>query len=295
MPEYLTPGVYIEEIGRGPRPIEGVPTSTAAFVGETERGHLCPRLVTSYNEYERWFGSVFKDGRYMPDAVSGFFENGGKRLYVCRIVGEAATTASKSFGDFKVSAVGPGAWGRNVWTRIQQSSTKDKYGEPIGFRLKLAYWAILPQGFEPYDPFEPKNKALPAQPQWSEDYDDLSVDPELVGLFPEEAHRQLDKPVGVRPRGDRANDSGKPASSVQHRERRASRPGWQRRSKPPSVRTISMASRPVHASSCKVCGLWSSIDSARSHLYMRRGLRTTRSTSSGRSSNIASACDSALR
>ena len=82
MPEYLTPGVYIEEIGGGPRPIEGVPTSTAAFVGETERGHLCPRLVTSYNEYERWFGSVFKDGRYMPDAVSGFFENGGKRLYV---------------------------------------------------------------------------------------------------------------------------------------------------------------------------------------------------------------------
>ena len=38
MPEYLAPGVYIEEIERGPKPIEGVATSTTAFLGETERG-----------------------------------------------------------------------------------------------------------------------------------------------------------------------------------------------------------------------------------------------------------------
>ena len=93
MPEYLSPGVYVEEIERGPRPIEGVPTSTAAFLGETERGPLRPRLVTSYNEYLRWFGTVFADARYMPHAASGFFANGGKRLYVSRIVGEAATVA----------------------------------------------------------------------------------------------------------------------------------------------------------------------------------------------------------
>ena len=59
MPEYLHPGVYIEEIERGPRPIEGVPTSTAAFLGETERGPIRPRLVTSYKDYQRWFGGVF--------------------------------------------------------------------------------------------------------------------------------------------------------------------------------------------------------------------------------------------
>src|SRR5215475_10441158 len=100
MPEYLHPGVYIEEIERGPRPIEGVPTSTAAFLGETERGALYPRLITSYKEYMRWYGNVFRDGRYMPYAVSGFFENGGKRMYVCRIVGTAATAASKVYGDF---------------------------------------------------------------------------------------------------------------------------------------------------------------------------------------------------
>ena len=90
MPQYLTPGVYVEEIERGPRPIEGVPTSTAAFLGETERGPLRPHLVTSFKEYERWFGNVFQDGRYMPHAVNGFFENGGNLVYISRIVGANA-------------------------------------------------------------------------------------------------------------------------------------------------------------------------------------------------------------
>ena len=83
MPEYLHPGVYIEEIERGPKPIEGVPTSTAAFIGEAERGPTRPRLVTSYKDYVRWFGTVFNDTKFLPYAVNGFFENGGKRMYVC--------------------------------------------------------------------------------------------------------------------------------------------------------------------------------------------------------------------
>ena len=53
MPEYLAPGVYIEEISRGARPIEGVSTSTTGFVGQTERGPTAPRLVTSWTEYLR--------------------------------------------------------------------------------------------------------------------------------------------------------------------------------------------------------------------------------------------------
>src|SRR3954452_19405246 len=86
MPEYLAPGVFIEEIERGPRPIEGVATSTAAFLGETERGPTRPRLVTSFNEYRRYFGSVFADGKYMPYALSGFFDNGGRRASVLPVL-----------------------------------------------------------------------------------------------------------------------------------------------------------------------------------------------------------------
>jgi len=203
MPEYLTPGVYIEEIERGPRPIEGVPTSTAAFLGETERGPLRPKLVTSFKDYQRWFGNVFADGRYMPYAVNGFFENGGKRLYVSRIVGENATIASKVFGDFRVEAVGPGAWGRRVWVRIQDGSTKDAKGQS-GFRLKLAYWAPTSDNLAPYDPFDAKNKSVKPRPQYQEDFDDLSIDPSSSDYF---ARRLLDStdnlPVSALARIDR--------------------------------------------------------------------------------------------
>jgi uncharacterized protein len=181
MPEYLTPGVYIEEIERGPRPIEGVPTSTSAFLGETERGPIRPQMVTSYSEYNRWFGGVFSPGRFMPYAASGFFENGGKRLFVCRIVGDAATTATKTFGDFQISASGPGAWGKNVWVKIEDGSTPVPNND--GFRLKLAYWPNRAEDFEPFDPFISANRRKTPRPQFSEDYDDLSVNPNSTNYF----------------------------------------------------------------------------------------------------------------
>ena len=93
MPEYLAPGVYIEEIERGPKPIEGVATSTAAFLGETERGPTEPRLVTNYNAYVRLFGEAVGPGKFLPYAVRGFFDNGGRRVYVARIIGENAVVA----------------------------------------------------------------------------------------------------------------------------------------------------------------------------------------------------------
>jgi phage tail sheath protein FI len=184
MPEYLTPGVYIEEIERGPRPIEGVPTSTSAFIGETERGPLRPTLLTSYKDYLRWFGSTFTlpgGNRYMPQAAAGFFENGGKRLYVSRVTGGAATVASLAVGDFTIRAVGPGAWGNNVLVRVLESSTRDSNNNAIGFRLQFSYWPQLPQ--TPYDPFDPRNNALLPRPQYQEDYDDLTVDPSSSNFF----------------------------------------------------------------------------------------------------------------
>jgi len=177
MPEYLAPGVYVEEIERGPRPIEGVPTSTAAFLGETERGPLRPRLVTSYNEYKRWFGGVFEKGRFMPYSVNGFFENGGKRLYVCRIVGKDVPAATKTIGDFEFNANGPGAWGKRVWVRILKGSTEDS-NKKTGFRLRFAYWQ---EDIEAFDPIEDRKK-LP-RPQYVEDYDDLSANPKSPDYF----------------------------------------------------------------------------------------------------------------
>jgi len=171
MPEYLHPGVYIEEIERGPRPIEGVPTSTAAFLGETERGPLTPTLVTSYKDYKRSFGDIFGDAQFLPYAVNGFFENGGKRLYVCRIVGDGAAPAASTFGEFTVRAAGPGLWGTRLFVRIDDSTTKKTGNVPVGFRLRMAYFQA---GSELFDPFENRQKT--PRPQVTEDFDDLVTD-----------------------------------------------------------------------------------------------------------------------
>ena len=59
MAEYLAPDVYVEEIDTGSKPIEGVSTSTAGMLGIAERGPVnVPILVTSYGEYQRWFGGA---------------------------------------------------------------------------------------------------------------------------------------------------------------------------------------------------------------------------------------------
>jgi uncharacterized protein len=173
MPEYLHPGVYIEEIERGPRPIEGVPTSTAAFLGAAERGSITPRLVTSYKDYQRWFGDVFGDTKFLPYAASGFFENGGKRAFICRIVDETARTAAAPFGDFFVRAAGPGLWGTRVFAKISAGTTLDKDGTPVGFRLRLAYWS---GNVTPFDPFTPEGRTTTPQPTLTEDFDDLVTD-----------------------------------------------------------------------------------------------------------------------
>lgn len=183
MPEYLTPGVYVEEIERGPRPIEGVPTSTAAFIGETERGPIRPRLVTSYNDYKRLFGGVFRRGCYMPYAVNGFFENGGKRLYVCRIVDDTAVAAMRTFGTFVLRALGQGTWGNRIYASIGPSTTRNADDEPVGFRLKVAYWAVVPEGFTPFDPFDANNRAMLPRPAIAEDFDDLAVEPSSPDFY----------------------------------------------------------------------------------------------------------------
>jgi phage tail sheath protein FI len=99
MPEYLSPGVYVEEVDRGPKPIEGVGTAMAAFVGFTEKaewvrevdGELVtenllnkPQLVTNWTQYVQKFGG-FVGGAYMPHAVYGYFHNGGSRCYVVSV------------------------------------------------------------------------------------------------------------------------------------------------------------------------------------------------------------------
>src|SRR5947199_4820508 len=87
---YLSPGVYMEEVSSGSRPIEAVGTAVAAFVGFAERGPLHePVLVTNWTQFKQAFGDFVED-YYLAHAVYGYFQNGGGVAYVVRVGGAAA-------------------------------------------------------------------------------------------------------------------------------------------------------------------------------------------------------------
>jgi phage tail sheath protein FI len=113
------------------------------------------------------------DSKFLPYAVNGFFENGGVRAFICRLVGNGATTAQAAFGDFTVRAAGPGIWGTRVFAKIQPSTTKKADGTSVGFRLQLAYWS---GDTVPFDPFTPAGRLARPRPALTEDFDDLVVD-----------------------------------------------------------------------------------------------------------------------
>ncbi|MEU0964245.1 phage tail sheath subtilisin-like domain-containing protein [Streptomyces sp. NPDC005917] len=112
MPSYLSPGVYVEEVASGSRPIEGVGTSVAAFVGLAPTGPLNePTLVTNWTQYVASFGE-FTDGYYLAHSVYGFFNNGGTAAYVVRVGGsrdgdEAAANAPAAVGSSAAPAALP--------------------------------------------------------------------------------------------------------------------------------------------------------------------------------------------
>ena len=113
MPEYLAPGVYVEEVSFRSRSIEGVSTTTTGFVGATRYGPVDgePELLTSFNQFERIYGgldplnfeepSPLQMQSYLAHAVRAFFDNGGARLYVSR----AFTPLSDSDDDRASAAI----------------------------------------------------------------------------------------------------------------------------------------------------------------------------------------------
>ena len=82
---YLSPGVYVEEVDRGTKPLEMVGTSTAAFIGECKAGPVNqPVLVTNWSQYTKQFGD-FQNSDYLAHAVYGFFNNGGGRAFIVNV------------------------------------------------------------------------------------------------------------------------------------------------------------------------------------------------------------------
>jgi phage tail sheath protein FI len=96
MGQYLSPAVYVEEVSSGAKPIAGVGTSTGAFVGIAEKGDInTPVLVTNWTQFVDKFGS-FITGGYLAYSVFQFFNEGGTKCYVVRVVSEDIKASLKN-------------------------------------------------------------------------------------------------------------------------------------------------------------------------------------------------------
>jgi hypothetical protein len=183
MPEYLAPGVYVEEIDLGAKPIEGVSTSTAGFLGPTERGPLEPKLITGFPEFTQVYGGFLSDS-HLAYAVDGFFRNGGQRCFIGRIANvvgaqNTATTAQRDIGPVRILAVGAGAWGNRVFIKVEDASLTATRAEM--FKLTVYYWRTLPPlvNGAVVDPLDGRNRlnANRREPDVVEIYDNLSPFP----------------------------------------------------------------------------------------------------------------------
>jgi phage tail sheath protein FI len=127
MPTYLSPGVYVEEVDSGARPIEGVGTAVAAFVGAAERGPADePTLVTNWSQFSQVFGG-FVEGSYLAHAVYGYFMNGGGSCYVVRVGANGSEpTAQAELGSgadgklrgYRIAALEPGTAGNDLSVEV---------------------------------------------------------------------------------------------------------------------------------------------------------------------------------
>lgn len=137
MPEYLAPGVYVEEVPSGSKPIEGASTSTAAMVGMAQRGPVnVPTLVTSLGSYQRTFGGylhpdLFPSGRDMlPYAAEGFFNNGGGRLFAVRVLGGGADESTLTLTALAAGETG----GRTLGSAASAGASVIEVASPAGIQ-----------------------------------------------------------------------------------------------------------------------------------------------------------------
>jgi phage tail sheath protein FI len=104
MPTYLTPGVYVEEIPSANKPIEGVGTAVAAFVGLAPGGPInAPVRISNWTQFAKIFGDPvnpdngpFMEGSYLAHSVYGFFQNGGSLAWIVRVGRESDQPAARA-------------------------------------------------------------------------------------------------------------------------------------------------------------------------------------------------------
>lgn len=154
------PGVYIQEIPSGVRPIEVASTSTPAFVGLAEMGPEEAKRVTNWTEFQRHFGGFIADGK-LAHSVFQFFNNGGRQCYIVRVTRSDAVTANVTVQNratapqagLTFSAKNKGAWGNSLYLQIEDGSLDPGNEFKISVR-RQADPAVIPENFKDIAPLE---------------------------------------------------------------------------------------------------------------------------------------------
>jgi phage tail sheath protein FI len=167
MPTYLTPGVYVEEVPSTSKPIEGVGTSIAAFVGLAPGGPVnTPIRIANWTQFAKIFGDPaepdngpFMEGAYLAHSVYGFFQNGGTLCWVVRVgapengaarpVAALPAAADKAVETFRAQAL-EGVDGSLKVELSEEPSTEGGEGKPGDATYKLVVDAG-PAGKEEYE------------------------------------------------------------------------------------------------------------------------------------------------
>jgi Bacteriophage tail sheath protein len=193
MPEYLSPGVYIEELA-GPKPIEGVGTSTGAFVGIAERGPINdPQLITNMTQFGDTFGGPFggfPPEAFLPHAVRHFFTEGGTRCYVIRAFRPSPIVPTEANPDLARVIFGTAAAGAGTPVMTVFADSPGIWGRSVSVETLAA-------GFNPdpdHDPVADPRFQLRVFLSWADDptipvetFDQLSMN-EFEGAFPNPDH-----------------------------------------------------------------------------------------------------------
>ena len=210
MPEYLAPGVYVEEVSFQPNTIGGVSTSIAGFIGPTLFGptYGVPDLLTSFSDFQNIYGGLdplqFEDSgqipNYLAQNVRGFFENGGQQLYVVRTFSSVARGTEESnpdeiydpFGSFSQQTVctanvsipdtssSPPAQSIPIYARYPGS-----YGNvTVTFTVAVSQNVLSGTPHDPLNPAGPKDPVLRGVNEYDTVWISLNESsPAKVGLY----------------------------------------------------------------------------------------------------------------
>jgi phage tail sheath protein FI len=162
VPTYTAPGVYVEEVPSSQKVLSAAPTAVAAFVGFTELAPnddpndpegLAPRLVTSWTQYEKLYGS-FVAGAMLPLSVYGYFLNGGSIAYICRIANTAPAgtpstlaipAADRALGrPLAITSVEPDA---NITVNVSNDEASDDADGPAPFTIDVLEGGAVVESF----------------------------------------------------------------------------------------------------------------------------------------------------